>query len=72
MCLAIPLKVLKIVDDNTLAVQSGNMELNISCMLIGKVLPGEYVLVHAGFAIQKMSEQEALETLSIVSGDSNG
>jgi len=72
MCLAIPLKVLKIVDDSTLAVQSGNMELNISSMLIGEALPGEYVLVHAGFAIQKMSEREAVETLSIISGDSNG
>ena len=69
MCLAIPLKVLKIVDEETLAVESGNMELKVSCTLIGKVLPGEYVLVHAGFAIQKMSEQDALETLSIISGD---
>ena len=69
MCLAIPLKVLKVIDENTLAVESGNMELNISSMLIGKVLPGEYVLVHAGFAIQKMSEKDAVDTLSIISGD---
>ena len=69
MCLAIPLKVLKIVDENTLTVESGNMDLNVSSMLIGKVLIGEYVLVHAGFAIQKMSEKEAVETLSIISGE---
>ena len=69
MCLAIPLKVLKVIDENTLAVESGNMELNVSSMLIGKVLPGEYVLVHAGFAIQKMSEKDAVDTLSIISGD---
>jgi len=69
MCLAIPLKVLKIVDETTLTVKSGNMDLNVSCMLIGKVLVGEYVLVHAGFAIQKMSEAEAEETLSLVPGE---
>jgi hydrogenase expression/formation protein HypC len=69
MCLAIPLKVLKVVDDNTLTVESGNMDLNVSSTLIGKVLPGEYVLVHAGFAIQKMSKKEAEETLSIISGE---
>ena len=69
MCLAIPLKVIKIVDEKTLAVESGNTELNISSVLIGKVLVGEYVLVHAGFAIQKMSEQDAIETLSIISGE---
>lgn len=69
MCLAIPLKVLNIVDDKTITVKSGNMDLNVSCTLIGKVLPGEYVLVHAGFAIQKMSEKEAVETLSLISGE---
>ena len=69
MCLAIPLKVLKVVDDNTLTVESGSMNLNVSSMLIGSVLPGEYVLVHAGFAIQKMSAKEAVETLSIISGE---
>ena len=69
MCLAIPLKVIKIIDDSNLTVESGSTSLNVSSMLIGKVLVGEYVLVHAGFAIQKMSQSEAEETLSIISGE---
>jgi hydrogenase expression/formation protein HypC len=71
MCLAVPLKVLKIVDDKTLMVESGGLDINVSSVLIGGVNIDDYVLVHAGFAIQKLTKKEAEETLSIISGELN-
>ncbi len=72
MCLAVPLKVLKIVDDTSLIVESSGLHLVVSSNLINNVNVGDYVLVHAGFAIQKLTKEEAEETLSIISGDMNG
>jgi len=71
MCLAIPLKVVNIVDENTIVVKSGDHSIDVSGVLIGKVNVGEYVMVHAGFAIQKMSEKEAKDILSYVPGEQN-
>ncbi len=40
-------------------------ELEIGTALVPDVTVGDYVIVHAGFAIQKLSESEALETLEL-------
>lgn len=69
MCLAVPLKVIKIVDDKTLMVESGGLDINVSSVLISGINVNDYVLVHAGFAIQKLTKEEAEETLSIISGE---
>jgi hydrogenase expression/formation protein HypC len=63
MCLAIPAKVLEI-DGDVAKVDFGGVtrEANVS-LVDAKV--GEYVIVHAGFAIQVMDEKEAHETLDI-------
>ena len=66
MCLAVPLKVIKIVDDKTLMVESGGLDINVSSVLISGINVNDYVLVHAGFAIQKLTKKEAEETLSII------
>ena len=71
MCLAIPLRVKAIIDESNIQVESNGLMLNISSALVKDVKTGDYVLVHAGFAIQKMSEEEAKETLSIIVGDEN-
>ncbi len=42
------------------------VEREIGTALVPDVQPGEYVIVHAGFAIQKLSAQEAQETLSML------
>ncbi len=64
MCLAIPAKILSL--DGTKARvdfgQSVLREVNVS-LVDAKV--GQYVLVHAGYAIQVLEEKEALETLSL-------
>ena len=69
MCLAVPLRVKAIIDNDNIEVESKGLSLNVSSALVKDVNVGDYVLVHAGFAIQKMSEEDAKETLSIITGD---
>lgn len=66
MCLSIPGKVICI--DNQIAkVDIGGTICNISIVLLDNIQIGDYVLVHAGFAIQKLNETEAIETLQLFS-----
>jgi hydrogenase expression/formation protein HypC len=68
MCLAIPGKVLNI-DHNTQPVMGtvsfGGIEKLICLEWLPEVTVGDYVLVHVGFAISKIDETEALETLKL-------
>jgi len=64
MCLAIPAKVIK-VNGNLAKVDFGEgvlREVNVSLV---DVKAGDYVLVHAGYATQVLSEEEAMETLKL-------
>jgi hydrogenase expression/formation protein HypC len=68
MCLAIPLRLVEI---NNLAgvgkVETGDMSKDVSLTLLPKeVKNGDYVLVHAGFALQRLDEEAALETLNLL------
>ncbi|MGA3243945.1 MAG: HypC/HybG/HupF family hydrogenase formation chaperone [Bacteroidota bacterium] len=69
MCLAIPGKVLSI-DTNvqpTMGIVSfGGIEKRVCLEWTPEVSLGDYVIVHVGFAISKMDEQEALETLKLI------
>lgn len=65
MCLGIPGKVLEI-EKNTAKVDVGGLSRDISIDLCPDVSVGEYVLIHTGFAIQKVDEKEAQETLDLL------
>ncbi|TVM18388.1 HypC/HybG/HupF family hydrogenase formation chaperone [Oceanidesulfovibrio indonesiensis] len=68
MCLAIPAKI-EDIQEGVANCRIGNSEtfIKVSLMLMdGEVQPGDYLIVHAGFAIRKLDEQEALETLQIL------
>ncbi|MGI6007101.1 MAG: HypC/HybG/HupF family hydrogenase formation chaperone [Ruminococcus sp.] len=65
MCLAVTLKI-QTVEGNTAVGESGGMTQKIRVDFIPDVRPGDYVMVHAGFAIQKMSEEEARENLRLL------
>lgn len=68
MCLAIPGKVLSIDTSAqpTMGVVSfGGIQKRVCIEWIPDLNIGDYVLVHVGFAISKMDEQEALETLKL-------
>jgi hydrogenase expression/formation protein HypC len=63
MCVAVPTKVVSIQDDTAVVDLSGARR-SVSLLLMDdKVNSGDYVLVHAGFAIRKIDEDYAKETL---------
>lgn len=64
MCLAIP-TLIKSIDGQNAQVEIGGVERKISLALTPEAQVGGYVIVHAGFAIGVLDEQEALETLRI-------
>lgn len=65
MCLGIPGKVVEI-EKNVARVDVGGVLRDISLDLCPDVSVGEYVLIHTGFAIQKVDEEEARETLDLL------
>ncbi len=64
MCVAVPAKILSI-QDSQARVELGGVERSASLQLTPEAKPGDYVLIHAGFAIQVLNEQEAQETLDL-------
>jgi len=65
MCLAVPLKIVKINGKDAEAEIEG-VRRKIRVDFIKDPIPGEYVIVHAGFAIEKLDEKQALENLKLV------
>ena len=65
MCLGIPMKVVKIDGDEGL-VESGGLKKTANFALLKSVKPGDYILMHAGFAIEKIKENEARKTLKML------
>ncbi|OHE59379.1 MAG: hypothetical protein A2Z47_03435, partial [Thermodesulfovibrio sp. RBG_19FT_COMBO_42_12] len=63
MCLAVPMKVIEINGYLGMA-EVGRVKREINLMLLDDVKIGDYVIVHAGSAIQKLDEAEAEKTLS--------
>jgi len=64
MCLAIPGKVLEI-DGRTARVDFGYSAIREVDITLVDVMVGQYVLVHTGYAIQVLDEEDALETLRL-------
>lgn len=65
MCLAVPMKVIEI-NGNIGMGEVGGVKREINLMLLSDIKIGEYVIVHAGSAIQKLDEAEAEKTLSLL------
>ena len=70
MCLAIPGRIVEFVDDEAqiAKVDVGGVRRNVNLGLLdrGDVAVGDYVLIHVGFAMSKIDEQRAEETLRIL------
>ncbi len=68
MCLAIPGKIVEFVDmENHIAkVEIGGVKRNINIGMLDGTRLGDYVLVHVGFAMSKVDEREAEETLRLL------
>lgn len=65
MCIAVPGKVTEINDINMATVDFGGTIKAASADLVPDVEVGDYVLVHAGFIINRLDEEEAQETLKL-------
>jgi|GEM_PF-30065 len=65
MCLSIPGKVISI-DNDIATVSVGGSEVQAGLQLLDEVNIGDYVLVHSGFALQLISEDEAARTLELI------
>ena len=65
MCLAIPGKIIKI-EENIATVEIGNIQRETSIILLPDAKINDYVLLHAGFAIQKIDEEEAFKTFELL------
>ncbi|MEW6554597.1 MAG: HypC/HybG/HupF family hydrogenase formation chaperone [Actinomycetota bacterium] len=66
MCLAVPAEVLELKEDEIALIEIGGVRKDVSVMLVDDVRVGDYVLVHAGFAIEKIDEHEAHKTLELL------
>lgn len=65
MCLAIPLRLVE-VDGMNATAEAAGIRRRVRVDFIREPKAGEYVIVHAGFAIERLSEQQALENLQAI------
>ncbi len=64
MCVAIPARI-KSIDGHMAEVEVGGVSRTVSVQLTPEVRKDDYVLIHAGFAIHVIDEQEARETMKL-------
>jgi len=65
MCLAIPACVEQLIAGDNAIVILGGVRKEISLALLDDVAVGDYVIVHVGFALQKLDPEEAAQTLAL-------
>ncbi len=65
MCLAVPMKIVK-KDGFSASAEADGVFMEVNLRLLDDARIGDYVLVHAGFAIEKVDEHEAEETLKMM------
>lgn len=65
MCLALPARIEQITDQDNAIVNLGGVRKSISLALVDDVAVGDYVIVHVGYALQKLDQEEADETLAL-------
>ncbi|UCE42951.1 MAG: HypC/HybG/HupF family hydrogenase formation chaperone [Candidatus Aminicenantes bacterium] len=66
MCLGIPAKIVQIDDSQVGKVDYLGTKIKTNFSLLENVKKGDWVIIHAGFAISKLDEKEAQETLEIL------
>ena len=69
MCLAIPAKVVELLAGDQAIIDLGGVRKDVSLALVEGVVLGDYVIVHVGYALQKVDQAEAEKTLALFAGD---
>jgi hydrogenase expression/formation protein HypC len=64
MCLAIPARVVALPDPDTALIDVDGVRKRISLALVENVQPGDYVIVHVGYALTRLDPEEAERTLA--------
>ena len=67
MCLAIPAQVVELREDDNAVVDLAGVRKEISLALVDNVAIGDYVIVHVGYALNKLDPEEAAKTLALFS-----
>ena len=57
---------IKNIDGNSAECEAGGLTQKVRIDFVSDARPGDYLMVHAGFAIEKMTEKEALENLELL------
>lgn len=65
MCLALPARIVELLPHAEGVIDVGGVRKRISLELVTDVVPGDYVIVHVGYALQKLDPAEAARTLAL-------
>ncbi|MDO9103090.1 MAG: HypC/HybG/HupF family hydrogenase formation chaperone [Candidatus Nitrotoga sp.] len=65
MCLAIPARIEQLIAEDSAIINLGGMRKEVSLALVENIAVGDYVIVHAGYALQKLDQEEAAHTLAM-------
>jgi len=65
MCLAVPAKILQLLEDEKAVVDMDGVQQTISVALVPEAQPGNHVVVHIGFALCILDEEEARQSLAL-------
>jgi hydrogenase expression/formation protein HypC len=65
MCLAVPARVIERLPAELASIDAGGIEMRVSLALVPEAAVGDYVIVHAGYAISRLDPEEALRTLAL-------
>jgi hydrogenase expression/formation protein HypC len=65
MCLALPARVVELLPESQGLIDVGGVRKRISLELVADLRPGDYVIVHVGYALQKLDPDEAARTLAL-------
>lgn len=65
MCLAIPARIEQLIAEDSAIINLGGMRKEVSLALVENIAVGDYVIVHAGYALQKLDQEAAAHTLAM-------
>ena len=66
MCLAVPMKITQLVPPDKAIVESEGVSTEVSTALLEDATVGDYVIIHTGFALEKLDLEEAEKTLGLL------
>ena len=66
MCVGLPARVVRLKDKNTAVVDTSGAKREVSAALLETLAPGDYVMVHAGAAIAKITDDEEGEVADLL------